>query len=105
MATASLEQQQSVDNVSRLTETNKKLDTPEVTALLRDLQRNSLSYSWQMLNRAIQAAIDLKDSPELVAKAFLGFAKKVQESQQEALNKALKELVDELDIGKNTTQA
>lgn len=98
-------QQQSVDNVSRLAETNKKLDTHEVKELLRDLQRNSLSYSWEMLERAIQAAIDLKDSPELVAKAFLGFAKKVQESRQEALNRALEELVAELDIGKNTTQA
>ncbi len=98
-------QQQSIDNVSRLAETNKKLDTHEVKELLRDLQRNSLSYSWEMLNKAIQAAIDLKDSPELVAKAFLGFAKKVQESRQEALNRALEELVADLDIGKKTTQA
>jgi transposase len=105
MVTRSPEQQQSIDNVSQLAKSNKQLDTHEVKELLRDLQRNSVSYSWEMLKRAIQAAIDLKDSPELVAKAFLGFAKKVQESRQAALNKALEELVAELDIGKNTTQA
>ena len=57
-----------------------------------------------MLKRAIQAAIDLKGSQELVAKAFLGFAEKVQKERQKALDRALSELVEELNIGKNTTQ-
>ena len=98
-------QQQSVDNVTELTRTHAQLDTKEVKELLRNLQKDSESYSWEMLKRAIQAAIDLKGSQELVAKAFLGFAKKVQESRQEALNRALEELVADLDIGKKTTQA
>jgi hypothetical protein len=98
-------QQQSVDNVTELTRTHAQLDTKEVKELLRNLQKDSESYSWEMLKRAIQAAIDLKGSQELVAKAFLGFAEKVQKERQKALDRALSELVEELNIGKNTTQA
>ena len=98
-------QQQSVDNVTELTRTHAQLDTKEVKELVRNLQKDSESYSWEMLKRAIQAAIDLKGSQELVAKAFLGFAEKVQKERQKALDRALSELVEELNIGKNTTQA
>ncbi|MBP9812316.1 hypothetical protein KBC86_02960 [Candidatus Gracilibacteria bacterium] len=98
-------QQQSVDNVTELTRTHAQLDTKEVKELLRNLQKDSESYSGEMLKRAIQAAIDLKGSQELVAKAFLGFAEKVQKERQKALDRALSELVEELNIGKNTTQA
>ena len=38
-------QQQSVDNVTELTRTHAQLDTKEVKELLRNLQKDSESYS------------------------------------------------------------
>lgn len=97
--------QASIDTISRLTQAHEKLDVPQVKKLLEEIRLDSESYSKAMLDRAIASAIEMKDSKEQVATAFLGFAEKVQKDRQKVINGALKELYAELGLGQAVSQA
>lgn len=95
------EHQQSNDRISELTRVHETLNAHNVAELLRDLHRNAERPTQELLTRAINDAIEHPDSSH-VALAFKGFAEKVREWRQHALNIALNELVAELNFGKKT---
>ncbi|GAB0174140.1 MAG: hypothetical protein HHAS10_00190 [Candidatus Altimarinota bacterium] len=104
MTQYSPEQLGSREQVDRLAQAHPVLDTRDVRDFLEKLHNEATPYAQEMLNSAITAAIEHTDSSQ-VALAFRGFAERVQTQRQKAIDVALKQLVAELNFGKNSKQA